>query len=117
MTRRLRGSILWADLGEPLGSEQGGRRPVLVVSREAVNHTSPVVIVVPLTTYRGQRLFPSDVLVRSGEAGLPEDSVIVGLQIRVLSKLRLGRPMGSLSDSTMAAVEEALVQVLDLPGA
>ena len=113
----LRGSVLWADLGTPLDSEQGGRRPVVVVSREAINRTSPVVIVVPLTTFRGQRLFPSDVLVRSGEAGLPDDSVAVGLQVRVLSKLRLGRPLGSLPEGTMAALEEALVQVLDLPGA
>ena len=109
--------MLWADLGPPLGSEQGGRRPVLVVSREVVNRTSPVVIVVPFTTYRGQKLYPSDVLVRAAESGLPEDSVAVALQIRVLSRLRLGSALGRLPERTMAAVEEALLQVLDLPGA
>lgn len=90
---------------------------MVVVSREALNRASPVVIVVPLTSFREQRLYPSDVLVRAGEAGLAQDSVVVGVQIRVLSKLRLGQVLGRLGAATMAQVEDALLQVLDLPGA
>lgn len=111
----LRGTVLWADLGTTVGSEQSGRRPVVVVSREAVNRTSTVVIVVPFTTWRSQRLYPSDVFVESGVAGLAEDSVAVALQVRVLSKLRLGKVLGQLDPATLARVEEALAQVLDLP--
>ena len=112
-----RGDVVWADLGNPLGSEQGGRRPVVVVTREAINRSSPVVVVVPLTTWRGQRLYPSDVLVPALEAGLKQDSVALGLQIRVLSRLRLGPLLGALEPDTLSRLEQALLQVLDLPGA
>ncbi len=33
------------------GSEQAGTRPVIIVSRNALNTSSPVVLVVPCTTY------------------------------------------------------------------
>ena len=33
------------------GSEQRGSRPVVIVSRNAINTSSPIVVVVPCTTY------------------------------------------------------------------
>jgi mRNA interferase MazF len=49
-----RGEVFWFEPDPVLGSEQAGRRPAIVLTRDAVNSTSPVIIVVPLTTYRGQ---------------------------------------------------------------
>lgn len=42
--------IFLASLDPTQGSEQAGKRPLLVVSREAVNQLLPVVNVVPLTS-------------------------------------------------------------------
>ena len=58
-----RGDVFWFEPDPVRGSEQAGRRPAIIVSRDAINRVSPVVIVVPLTTYRGQTLYPSDVLI------------------------------------------------------
>ncbi|MDJ0578596.1 type II toxin-antitoxin system PemK/MazF family toxin [Crocosphaera sp.] len=37
------------------GSEQGGTRPVIIVSRDAINAYSSVVLAVPCTTYRSNK--------------------------------------------------------------
>lgn len=97
------------------GSEAAGRRPAVIVSRDAFNRSSPVVIVAPCTTYRPARtIYPSQVLLRAGHGGLSADSVVQGEQIRALAKSRLVRHRGSLSDTAMVAVSAALARVLDL---
>jgi mRNA interferase MazF len=47
-----RGDVYWADLVPRSGSEQQGRRPVIVISRDAFNQTQGwrSIIVVPLST-------------------------------------------------------------------
>ena len=45
-----RGDIYYADLGEGIGSEQRGYRPVIIVSNDIGNKHSPTVIAVPLTS-------------------------------------------------------------------
>jgi mRNA interferase MazF len=44
----LRGDILWADLNPVIGSEQGGLRPVLVLSHNVLNEKSCTVIAVAI---------------------------------------------------------------------
>jgi mRNA interferase MazF len=73
-----------------------------------------LIIVVPLTTYRGQTLYPSDVLVRAPEGGLTQDSVVLGLHIRAIDRRRLGSRLGRISRTTLEQVEQAILQVLDI---
>lgn len=51
-----RGEVYWADLIPRSGSEQTGRRPVVVVSHDGFNQTTGwmPVIVVPLSTSSSQ---------------------------------------------------------------
>jgi mRNA interferase MazF len=109
-----RGDVFWFEPDPVLGSEQAGRRPGIVLSRDAVNRASPVIIVVPLTTYRGQTLYPSDVLIRAPEGGLPQDSVVLGLHIRAIDRRRLGQRLGRISRPTLEQIEQAILQVLDI---
>ena len=52
-----RGEVYEARLDPTDDAEQAGSRPVVIVSRDAINASSPVIIVVPCTTYRpGRRL-------------------------------------------------------------
>jgi len=46
------GDIYWVDIpsDQTQGSEQSGRRPFIVVSRDAVNKTLRTVVVVPMST-------------------------------------------------------------------
>ena len=85
-----RGEVYDARLDPVEGSEQGGTRPVVIVSRNALLGSSTVALIVPFTTFRPQRtLYPSHVLVRAPEGGLTADSVALAEQTRVLSKARL----------------------------
>ena len=90
-----RGEVYDARLDPVEGSEQRGSRPVVVVSRDAINESSPVVSAAPCTTYReGRRIYPS--------------------QARVLDKKRLLRRRGELTPATMARLSEALRIAFDL---
>jgi mRNA interferase MazF len=112
-----RGDVFWFEPDPARGSEQAGHRPAIIISRDAINRVSPVIIVVPLTTYRGQTLYPSDVLIHAPEGGLSQDSVAMGLHIRAIDKQRLGAKLGHISDATMTQMERAILQVLYiLPG-
>lgn len=71
-----RGEVYDASLDPTEGSEQAGVRPVIIVSRDAINVASQVVLAVPCTTYRpGKRIYPSQVLVHPPDGGLDRDSV------------------------------------------
>jgi mRNA interferase MazF len=97
------------------GSEQRGSRPVVVVSRDAINESSPIVSAAPCTTYReGRRIYPSQVLVKAPEGGLDADSVVLGEQVRVLDKKRLLRRRGELTPATTSRLNEALRIAFDL---
>lgn len=112
-----RGEVYDARLDPTEGSEQAGWRPVIIASRDAINAASPVILAVPCTTYRpGRRLYPSQVLLRAPDGGLSVDSVALGDQVRALAKSRLGRRRGQLSAAALAALDQALLIALDLPG-
>ena len=110
-----RGDIYDARLNPTEGSEQSGTRPVVIVSRDAINDASSIVVGVPCTTFRsGRRIYPSQVLLRAPNGGLSADSVLLGEQIRAISKSRLTRLRGTLSAAAMRQVDRALIITLDL---
>jgi mRNA interferase MazF len=110
-----RGEVYDARLDPVEGSEQGGTRPVVIVSRDAILGSSTVTSVMPFTTFRPQRkLYPSHVLVRAPEGGLTADSVALAEQTRVLSKARLLRFRGTMSQETMSQLGRALRIAFDL---
>lgn len=45
-----RGDIYYADLNPVIGSEQGGTRPVLIISNDTGNKYSPTVIIAAITS-------------------------------------------------------------------
>ena len=110
-----RGDIYDARLNPTEGSEQAGTRPVIIVSRDAINKNSPVIVVVPVTKAANvKRQYPNNVALRKGDGGLSVDSVALGGQVRAISKKRLLRQRGTLSSETMQTVSRALRITLDL---
>lgn len=74
-----RGDVFDARLNPSEGSEQAGVRPVVIVSRDAINQHSTVVVVVPLTKAANvQRNYPNHVTIPNGEGGLTFESVLLG---------------------------------------
>jgi mRNA interferase MazF len=112
-----RGEIYDARLDPTEGSEQAGVRPVIIVSRDAINAFSPVVLAVPCTTYRAERrIFPSQIVIHAPDGGLSADSVALAEQVRALAKGRLGRLRGMLSTHVIEQLDLALRIALDPDG-
>jgi len=104
-----RGDVYWADLVPRSGSEQTGRRPVVIISHDAFNQTPSwrSIIVVPLSTSPRQAgRGPTVVPVRKGEAGLTKDSVALCHQITTLDRAKLTEFIGELPPSPMKKIEE-----------
>lgn len=111
----LRGDVYCALLDPTKGSEQAGTRPVIIVSRDAINLHSPLVIVVPVTGRENKTtIYPSQVVLKAGDGGLAKESVALGEQVRAMSKGRLGKPLGHLPGHRMTEINAALKIALDL---
>jgi mRNA interferase MazF len=84
------GDIWWADLDEPIGSAAGLRRPVVVVQCNALNRSRiGTSVCVPLTSNLKWADAPGNVLLPSGDTGLPQDSVANVSLIVALDKQQL----------------------------
>jgi mRNA interferase MazF len=90
-----RGEVWWVDLDPVIGSEVGKRRPAIVVQNDLANRTSPTVTVVPLSS-SVDAVYPFQVRVEAGEAGLNRPGKAQCEQIRTLSRKRLVERVGSL---------------------
>ncbi|NLP47718.1 MAG: type II toxin-antitoxin system PemK/MazF family toxin [Clostridiales bacterium] len=108
--------VYFCNLNPVQGSEQRGKRPVLVVSNNMVNHILPISTVLPLSSVKkGDKIYPTEVFLPKALSGLPKDSVAMCHQIRTLSHERLGKPVARLDDAkTREAIGEALRQYLGL---
>ena len=103
-----RGDLYWVNLDPTKGSEQAGRRPVLVIQNDVGNEFSTTVIIAPLTTKQFLKPYPTNVHVPRGVAGLREDSTILLSQVRTLDKTRLERKIGHLPFSYLQEVNRAI---------
>ena len=103
-----RGDILRVRLNPIEGSEQGGERPVLVLSPDIINAHSPVILVSALTSRKTDRLYPFEALIKPPEGGLDQQSKVMLLHIRSIDKRRITGYYGHVSEDVMAQVDAAL---------
>jgi len=107
------GEIWWADLGEPIGSAPGHRRPVLVVQCDALNRSRIATIVcVPLTSNLKWANAPGNALLRVRDTGLDRDSVANVSLIVAIDKAQLTERAGGVSrrklDLVLAGIDVIL---------
>ena len=103
-----RGDVFYAELNPVVGSEQGGTRPVLIISNDIGNSHSPTVIIAAITgRTQTKAKLPTHTEVKDIE-GLDRDSIILLEQIRTIDKQRLKNHMGTMPDNIMARVDKAL---------
>lgn len=103
-----RGDIYYANLNPVIGSEQGGARPVLIISNDVGNRHSPTVIVAAITGRIGTKAkLPTHIFVHDNE-GLDKESVILLEQIRTIDKQRLQKYLGTLDSCCLFDVDKAL---------
>ncbi|HSL83246.1 MAG TPA: type II toxin-antitoxin system PemK/MazF family toxin [Thermoanaerobaculia bacterium] len=102
-----RGDVVSVDLDPVLGSEVGKKRPAVVLQNELANRSSPTVTVIPVSS-KVDRVYPFQVRIPAGEAGLARDSKALCEQIRSVSKERIGDRLGKLSEARLAEIRTAL---------
>lgn len=112
-----RGDIYYADLSPVVGSEQGGRRPVLIIQNDIGNKFSPTVIVAAITAQIEKARLPTHVEITAAVCGLERNSVILLEQLRTIDKRRLQEKVAQLSAEIMSEVDTALSISLSLRGA
>jgi len=98
--------IRWAELDPVRGSEMAKTRPVVIVSLDALNDRGETVVVCPLTT----QLHPAWRSRFPVSAGRREAEIAVD-QIRTISKTRLGRRLGKLSEDEALALRRLLTEM------
>ena len=107
------GEIWLAELDPTVGHEQGGRRPVVVVSSNGL-HALPIdmVVVVPLTGHdRGLVTQPRIV---NASSGLTRASFARPEDLRSIDATRLRRRLGEVSDTELAEIRKIVRYFLDL---
>ncbi len=110
-----RGEIWWATLPDPLGSEPGYRRPVLIVQDDTFTQSRiRTVIVVIITSNTRLAEAPGNVLLPREATGLPQDSVANVSQVFTIDKTVLTERIGSLPSDLQEEVDEGLRMILYL---
>jgi mRNA interferase MazF len=110
-----RGEVWWADLPDPIGSEPGFRRPVVIIQSDGFNRSRiRTVIAAALTANLRLQGMPGNVYLPTGLAGLPRPSVINVSQIFTLDRRRLLAQAGGLTAAKLRALDDGLRLVLSL---
>ena len=105
-----RGEIYWANLDPIRGQEQGGRRPVLVLSHEPFNSRSRAVIAVAITSQPQRVPYPLTLQLSTGV--LPRPSWVKISQIRTLACERLEGPIAQADEEELGLILRGLVQLI-----
>jgi mRNA interferase MazF len=109
-----RGELWLVDFGEPIGHEQGYRRPAVVVSADRMNASrAGLVIVLPVTSTR--RGLPSHVEIEADAAtGLRQTSYAKAEDIKSVSVERLVHRIGDASPAALHRLQRVIALLLDL---
>lgn len=104
---------IWDVYLDPIrGSEQGGRRPAVILSGDLVNANLKTIIICPLTTklknYQGNLI-----LEPNQKNGLSKKSEVMTIHIRSISKERFKAKIGKISKEEMYVVLESLRKIIE----
>ena len=111
----VRGEVWWADLPDPVASDPGGTRPVLVVQANSFNRSRiATVLAVAITTNERLADLPGNVRLSPRDTGLKSPSVANVSQIITADRTFLRQRIGRIREETMSKVESGLRLVLAL---
>jgi mRNA interferase MazF len=106
-----KGEIYEVYLDPILGSEQGGRRPAVIISGNLANANLNTVIICPLTSklkhYHGNLILKPDEL-----NGLKKVSEVMTIHIRSISKQRIKIKIGQLKTDEVESILESLNKII-----
>lgn len=103
-----RGDLYFANLGTGIGSEQNGKRPVVIIQNDVGNRHSPTTIVAAISTQvKTKANLPTHYYLKPG-SGLVQASMVMLEQIRTIDKTRLSQYIGRLSQEDLQGINHAL---------
>jgi mRNA interferase MazF len=108
-----RGEVWLVNWNPARGSEQSGRRPALIVQNDIGNEKASTTIVAAISS--SVRLYPMNVEINPPEGGLDCPSIVKTSQILTVSKERMEKHLGRLSEEKIKDVDRALKLSLALP--
>ena len=103
-----RGEVYVADLSGSIGSEQRGKRPVVIVQNDIGNQHSSTVIVACITTKAKKTNMPTHIIVRMEDGALNRESMVMAEQLRTIDKKRLGERIGTVDKVTQLRIDKAI---------
>jgi mRNA interferase MazF len=102
-----RGDICIVNFDPTIGKEFKKTRPAVIIQNDVGNQYSPITIVAPITSEKGKKVYPFEVLLPQ-VSGLEKESKVLLSHIRAIDKVRLVRRIGSLDMVTMSLVDDAI---------
>ena len=101
-------TLYYADLGQGIGSEQKGTRPVVIIQNNVGNKHSPTVIIAAITSKANIKAkLPTHYYLQPGN-GLALPSLVLLEQIRTVDKRRLSDYIGRLDEKHIHGINHAL---------
>ncbi len=108
------GDVYWVDLGDPAGSEPGYKHPHVVIQNNLFNRSRiSTVVVCALTSNLKRAEAPGNILLDSGEANLPKQSVINVSQIFTVDKSQLAEYIGTLAPRRVREILNGIRLVIE----
>jgi mRNA interferase MazF len=110
-----RGTVWWAQLPQPIASEPGFRRPIVIIQSNAFNRSRiRTIVAVVLTSDLRLADAPGNVLIPATNSGLSKDSVANVSQIITMDRTFLTERCGRMPSRIMKAVDDGIRLVLSL---
>ncbi len=101
------GEIWYSDLEPVRGSEQSGKRPVVIVSGPTMNTALQIIIVCPLTSVI-KNIKGCIVIQKNQINNLKKDSEVLVLQVRTISKKRLSKKTGNITKDQIEQIKQGI---------
>ncbi len=109
-----RGEIYLVNFDPTMGREIKKTRPAVVIQNDISNRYSEITIVAAISSKFGPKLYPTEVPIRAGEAGIQIDSVVLLNQVRSIDQKRMVKRIGRVSGPTLKRIERAIAISLGL---
>ncbi|MCW1968461.1 MAG: type II toxin-antitoxin system PemK/MazF family toxin [Anaerolineae bacterium] len=108
------GDLYWVDLGDPIGSGPGFRHPHVVVQNDVFNQSRiNTVVVCALSSNIKRASVPGNVALKSGEGGLPKESVVIVSQLFTVDKTQLEEYIGRLSAKRVRQILDGINMLIE----
>jgi mRNA interferase MazF len=109
-----RGDIILVDFEPARINEANKIRPAILITNNQANRHGTTVMVVPLSS-NVERVYPFQLFLPREATGLNKDSKAQVELTRSVSKARLGKKLGQLSEKLINQLNERLKLHMDLP--